>query len=264
MRTALAAPCAAALGAFALTAPSLADEINPGAHLYDLKMKANAACRQAREYRSQMEDAWRRIQDDPSARDDYDLAYSMHQSQRELCLTAKLAYTLASNAERPEASTSMAEAADNAVPEGPPGEDVLSRADSQAPEGPPDVDAMPGADSEVPEGPPGVDAMPEANPPSVATSEVTSGACMVICDDVGFCQRQDYNRDTGVCTIVMNPSDPGFARLRQACPRVPPENWVIAYVGERWEIGCPPGSTGPIPHAPPPSQQPGDDLQDVQ
>lgn len=98
---------------------------------------------------------------------------------------------------------------------------------------------------------------------SVRTSDVTSGACMIICDDVSFCQRPDYDAATGVCTIVMNPADPGFLAQRSACPLVRPERWVISFANDRWTIGCPPGSTGPIPQAPPPPADPLRGLEDI-
>jgi hypothetical protein len=74
---------------------------------------------------------------------------------------------------------------------------------------------------------------------SVRTREITSGACMVVCDDVSFCRSMDYDKDSGICTVHLNRDDPGFKALRHQCPQVAPENWVISYANERWSIGCP-------------------------
>ena len=74
---------------------------------------------------------------------------------------------------------------------------------------------------------------------SLKTDKVSSGACMVICDDVRFCINIDYNRQTGTCTIFFNPADPDYVRLQKTCPQEPPQKWTISYANEKWAIKCP-------------------------
>jgi hypothetical protein len=90
-----------------------------------------------------------------------------------------------------------------------------------------------------------------AHAQSLQTNEISSGACMVVCEDVSFCKTSDYNDGIGTCTIVMNPTDQGFIQQRNACPNVAPQEWIVSFSGGRWQIACPPGPVGPIPNAPP-------------
>ncbi len=103
----------------------------------------------------------------------------------------------------------------------------------------------------------------EALAQRLTTSEVTGGACMVICDDVSFCQAMDYNRQTGVCTIFMNPADRGFLRMRETCPQMPPEKWVVSFANGKWKISCPPrGEDKTTPGGRPPSPDKPEELKE--
>ena len=103
----------------------------------------------------------------------------------------------------------------------------------------------------------------EALAQRLTSSEVTGGACMVICDDVSFCQAMDYNRQTGVCTIFMNPADRGFLQMRRTCPQIPPEKWVISFSNGKWKIVCPPRVTDKTaPGGTPPSQDMPEELKE--
>lgn len=84
----------------------------------------------------------------------------------------------------------------------------------------------------------GMTAIP-AQAQRMTTTEITSGACMVVCDDVSFCQAMDYDRKTGTCTIFMNPGDAGFAELQNSCPESPPGKWAISFKNDKWKISCP-------------------------
>lgn len=99
-----------------------------------------------------------------------------------------------------------------------------------------------------------------AHAQKIVTRDISSGACMVTCNDVSFCRDYDYNRQTGTCTIFMNSNHRGFIRLKNSCPQVPVANWVI-FLGdnvEKWAIKCPDPN---LQRAPPPSADMMDGLQ---
>ncbi|HHN73553.1 MAG TPA: hypothetical protein ENK13_05635 [Thermopetrobacter sp.] len=104
----------------------------------------------------------------------------------------------------------------------------------------------------------------EAPAQRLTTTEITGGACMVVCDDVSFCRAMDYDRRTGTCTIFMNPAEREFRRLRRACPHVPPAKWVVSFAGGRWKITCPPRrSDGDLSQEPPTASDPTDEVEDL-
>jgi hypothetical protein len=89
---------------------------------------------------------------------------------------------------------------------------------------------------------------------SIRTSEVSSGGCMVICDDVSFCRDFDYNRQSGTCTIFLDPANPDYSRIHETCPQLTSEKWVISYGTDKWKITCPSsirrGIDKPLPLSP--------------
>ncbi len=91
--------------------------------------------------------------------------------------------------------------------------------------------------------------MSQAHAQSVQTKDVTTGACMVICEDVSFCRELDYDSATGTCTIFINANDPGYGKIQQACPQIPPDKLIISYANDRWDIMCPSGTAGSVPDA---------------
>ncbi len=91
--------------------------------------------------------------------------------------------------------------------------------------------------------------MGQAHAQSVQTNDVTTGACMVICEDVSFCRELDYDSAAGTCTIFINAGDPGYAKIQQACPQTPPNKLIVSYANDRWDIVCPSGPVGAVPEA---------------
>ena len=75
----------------------------------------------------------------------------------------------------------------------------------------------------------------------ITTKELSSGACMIVCNDINFCRTYDYNDQTGTCTIVMQPDHSEFIQLKKSCPQIPVSNWVIFFGddSEKWAIKCP-------------------------
>ena len=86
----------------------------------------------------------------------------------------------------------------------------------------------------------------------VTSREISSGACMVACDDVPFCQAMDYNRQSGICTLFLNPAHAAFQATQHQCPSAPPAKWQIGFAGGKWRITCPgaASASGAAPAAP--------------
>lgn len=100
-----------------------------------------------------------------------------------------------------------------------------------------------------------------ADAQSWTSRELSSGACMVACEDVGFCLKADYDRGSGICSLVLDSSAPGFQLVRSRCPLVEPGSWQMTFSAS-WRLDCPSGGST----APPGSQAPGfegEGLEDV-
>ncbi len=90
----------------------------------------------------------------------------------------------------------------------------------------------------------------------IRTNEVSSGACMFICNDVSFCKDYDYNDQTGTCIFSLDIAAPEYSQQQRTCPQVSSGNWVISYSddNEKWKITCPSsirkGIDKPLPASP--------------
>ena len=89
---------------------------------------------------------------------------------------------------------------------------------------------------------------------------VSEGACMVICEDIGFCRAMNYDRHRGLCTLFPDQSAAAYLQLRDRCAG----GWRVRYMGARWRVQCRASvPSGPVPSAPPPSPGMSSGLEDV-
>jgi hypothetical protein len=75
----------------------------------------------------------------------------------------------------------------------------------------------------------------------ITTNELSSGACMVVCNDVNYCRTYEYDRQNATCTIVFDSEHEEFIQLRKSCPQTLSSELVISYDNDRevWRITCP-------------------------
>ena len=72
-------------------------EVDVGRSLYELKMKVNAQCAEARKLDKRMRAIWAQYQAGRAARREYDTAYAHFHSKRRICLQGKQVYTALKN-----------------------------------------------------------------------------------------------------------------------------------------------------------------------
>jgi hypothetical protein len=71
--------------------------------------------------------------------------------------------------------------------------------------------------------------------PTFQIAKVSWGACMLICEDVPFCKKANYNKNNGQCTLELNSNQPRYLELQRTCPK---RYWNTEYSDDRWNIVC--------------------------
>ena len=72
-------------------------EVDVGRSLYELKMKVNAQCAEARKLDKRMRAIWTKYRAGRATRREYDYAYALFHSKRRICLQGKQVYTALKN-----------------------------------------------------------------------------------------------------------------------------------------------------------------------
>ncbi len=90
---------------------------------------------------------------------------------------------------------------------------------------------------------------------SVRVEGVSSGACMVICDDLLLCKNYDYDRQSASCLIDLDTETTAYIFKSEFCALPSSPNWVISYddANSKWTMDCPPARanrTAPAVDAP--------------
>ena len=72
-------------------------DVDVGRSLYELKMKVNAQCAEARKLDKRVRAIWAQYQAGRTTRREYDFAYALFHSKRRICLQGKQVYTALKN-----------------------------------------------------------------------------------------------------------------------------------------------------------------------
>ncbi len=82
------------------------------------------------------------------------------------------------------------------------------------------------------------DASGDADRKHIKVGDLTTGACVTVCESVGFCAAMDYDAPSGECTLFVKDDHPDYVKFVESCPTAAADRGAADVRDEKWRLTC--------------------------
>ncbi len=72
----------------------------------------------------------------------------------------------------------------------------------------------------------------------IKVGDLTTGACVTVCESISFCSAMDYDAPSGECTLFVKDGHPDYVAFVESCPTAAFTRGTADLKDDKWQVTC--------------------------